>query len=952
MRLQISEQWNRAKAWRRIAVPGLLLSFACQFGTPAFAQITKDKLHGYIGVLQGGALFSTDTPPGIASSKYSIDLGQNGTAQIDITNASFLDTAAMTNDIFSVSFWERRVVVGTGKPNASSAFWVDSVSDGRAFQAHVPWSDDNIYFDTAGCCDAGNQRIVGAIAGYVNFTDDFDFWTGWHHFVFFKNHMDKQVWIDANLFLEGTSSNALPVDIDYMLIGGGAAQMDGIIADFSMFATALSGTDITNLFNGTAPDALPASDKIVAYFNFADAVPTVDAVAGTPVGFSFTVNDLPTNTVSAATVAMTLNGTAITATSVVTNTIAINFFGDTNPVTVINYTVPNPPLAIGSTQVVTLSFKTTGGNTITATNSYVVSSYFTLTPAMALPAGSVTTNKTGFYLQTYQVDFPIPSTTAAIDSMFAGAYGPNVAQTNDSVAGNLGTNGYFTWTNYINFDIGAGDSDFLPANGYPVYEFPGIPGNTLSNSATADFAVSIVAALQFTNSGIYTMGVNSDDNFQLFTALNPLDHLTALELGSVTGGRGEADSLMEFYVAQPGLYGFNLGYDQIGGGASVEWFMVNPDGTKVLINDITNSIVAYQWLPKPGAAYISSLTPPNGNGIAPTNQPIQAVLVDGANAVATSSIIFELNGVVVPVSVTKTNGVSSITYTNAVPTTLLPKGVIDLALIYTDGANKVTNDWTLYCGYSFDSIATNLAVFQGFAVFTTNGGGHTGKPGDYAVDMTVNGGPVYVADATFMNIGAATDTMSFSFWLKRYDIDNSSIFWADSASAGGQRGWQAHAPWSDDVCYFDTTGCCTAGSQRMNASITTFTTNIAGADAYKSDTQFWPEWHHLVYTKNAGDKQIWIDGILFEDNNVLNPTAPATPLTPDFTDMAIGGVPYTIGGGDPIHGLEDDFAVFATCLSQNEITNLFKGTKPSALAATNLLVAYWAFDDADRKSVG
>jgi len=42
----------------------------------------------------------------------------------------------------------------------SSAFWFFSPSAGnRAFQGHTPWGNDNVYFDTAGCCDGGTQRI-------------------------------------------------------------------------------------------------------------------------------------------------------------------------------------------------------------------------------------------------------------------------------------------------------------------------------------------------------------------------------------------------------------------------------------------------------------------------------------------------------------------------------------------------------------------------------------------------------------------------------------------------------------------------------------------------------------------------------------------------------------------------------------------------------------------------
>jgi hypothetical protein len=45
-----------------------------------------------------------------------------------------------------------------------------------------------------------------------------------------------------------------------------------------------------------------------------------------------------------------------------------------------------------------------------------------------------------------------------------------------------------------------------------------------------------------------------------------------------------ANSPFQFYVARAGIYPFRLMYYQSNGGASLEWFIVNPDGTRTLVN--------------------------------------------------------------------------------------------------------------------------------------------------------------------------------------------------------------------------------------------------------------------------------------------------------------------------------------------------------------------------------
>jgi hypothetical protein len=119
--------------------------------------------------------------------------------------------------------------------------------------------------------------------------------------------------------------------------------------------------------------------------------------------------------------------------------------------------------------------------------------------------------------------------------------------------------------------------------------------------------------------------------------------------------------------------------------------MVNDNGTRVLINDTTNAIPAYQWLPTATAAYVSSLIPADND---PAAGPalVQATIVDGPTPVNTASVSLLVDGVTVAATVTKTDNETLVTY---VPDPLFASGSTHTAtLAYTDAGNEVTRVWT------------------------------------------------------------------------------------------------------------------------------------------------------------------------------------------------------------------------------------------------------------------
>ena len=126
----------------------------------------------------------------------------------------------------------------------------------------------------------GDSRLSAAISTFPGFTDA-NWWTNWHHFVFLHTNDTKRIWIDGQLFLEGTTG-ATPLHTDFSKIwlgsagggqGGAVGNMHGLIDDFAVFGTALTQAQIQQLFAGTLPSALPASAKPLAWWDFSIPVP-------------------------------------------------------------------------------------------------------------------------------------------------------------------------------------------------------------------------------------------------------------------------------------------------------------------------------------------------------------------------------------------------------------------------------------------------------------------------------------------------------------------------------------------------------------------------------------------------------------------------------------------------------------------------------------------------------
>jgi hypothetical protein len=328
--------------------------------------------------------------------------------------------------------------------------------------------------------------------------------------------------------------------------------------------------------------------------------------------------------------------------------------------------------------------------------SFTVGAYSTVNSALAVTGVDTTTE--GFHIKPWQGGIE-PNDYWWADEQLEGLHGFNPICELPST-----NNGYFDYRGVINFSYtntaGVMDNEgfFQANNGYPDSQLPGIvtdpnTSGTPANTNVDNCALEVLCFLHFQNPGVYEMGVNSDDGFDLTVGTNPEDW-GSLSLGSFLGGRGQGTpTLFSFVIPAAGYYPFRLVWENGTGGANLEWFVVQPGGTYILVNDPsptnTTGITAYYGGPTL-PAYVSDLIPwPNSTTYA-ANQ-FSARLTDLGTTVTAGSLALSLDGA--PISAVFSNN-AGVTTVSAPSGFLLPVGAHTAQLVYsTSGRGPFTNTW-------------------------------------------------------------------------------------------------------------------------------------------------------------------------------------------------------------------------------------------------------------------
>jgi hypothetical protein len=266
--------------------PGQVRKIFTSLGSGLPITETQDRVAGRIGAFLAGSRPTVDGGGHTsATGDRAADFGRSSTGPVHVSDGTFLN-AFSAHDELSVSFWQKRYDAA-----GDSSFWFNSTSSGgvnRGAQAHVPWGDGYVVFDTSGCCGE-SSRVQAPVATFPDYSGNPVWWQDWHFFVFSKKGSLKKIWIDGKLFLEGSNTAALPTDFTDLAIGGqaftdgtGVANMlHGVIDDFAIYGTALSEASIDSLFAGSAPTDLAPSDQLAAYWDFDEALTWVSPAPDT-----------------------------------------------------------------------------------------------------------------------------------------------------------------------------------------------------------------------------------------------------------------------------------------------------------------------------------------------------------------------------------------------------------------------------------------------------------------------------------------------------------------------------------------------------------------------------------------------------------------------------------------------------------------------------------------------
>jgi hypothetical protein len=544
------------------------------------------------------------------------------------------------------------------------------------------------------------------------------------------------------VFLELTTNGTMNVTYDNTTIYSGQAVtgFTNLAGRFG-FGARCGGEDeicaINNLGITTGPPALPQ-------FMPSASAPTGSAVRPDPLLIAMMWDGWGAQ-VATNTIVMTLNGATVTPAIAQTNGVIQASTGtQTNAVTTLHYHV-SPVLGPGTTNTVVVTFSDNEAPPVSYTNTWS----FVVTPYATIPAtyrATADTTSPGFTHRVFQGGTATLGTIHDAENLLAGfLINPATGQPFPNTAG-PGSSSALTFVNptNINYNISApaAAGDFTNATAL----FPGIPG---TNASTVNFAVETITYL-YLSAGAYTFCVNSDDGFKLSClAAGTFDaNGNGPQLGVYDAGRGAADTIFSFAVAQTGYYPLRLVYFQGIGAASLQWFSITPSGQKILIND-TNTpgyVPAYSRATSAAPYFLG--TWPGGTANRP-DQPVRVQMQDGVGfQVNPGSIHLAVNGANVTPTVTKSGGLTTLQYT-----TLFASASANTAMVWF-ADNEVspvsqTNTFT-FSVITYTNLPASYALSAAAVDLT--------KPGfAQRVFQTDQPTPYSIANAEIMLAGQLTD---------------------------------------------------------------------------------------------------------------------------------------------------------------------------------------------------
>ncbi|MCP5520311.1 MAG: hypothetical protein H7A46_02030 [Verrucomicrobiales bacterium] len=387
----------------------------------------------------------------------------------------------------------------------------------------------------------------------------------------------------------------------------------------------------------------------------------IGVATGTPTGFSVTVIDSGPAVLDPATVAITLDGGAITPDS----------SSKTGGTTTFLYDDPANPFVSGSTHTLNVTASDTRGLQVTEDREFTIPDFLTLDPAIAV-AGA---NTPGFVLDVYHI---IPPQYVTVDNNVKRAERQLHGDLGDNTSLDQATGGAMTTyiepgvINYAQDDETADNGipvdagNFTTANGFPDALIPGLniwDGGTYNYQD--NLATRITTVLHLTEVGTYELIFNSDDGFRTEAAKNAREQIGSTIVSVADVGKGASDIVRLVYVGTPGYYPMSTVWWEGGGGASLEWAIRTPSsGGQAMLINAPGSVQAFQVATggTPSAVVYADPIRNSGNPYPPDSQ-IKIDIANGTSPVNTGTVKLLINDAEVVATVTPTATGATVRYT-------------------------------------------------------------------------------------------------------------------------------------------------------------------------------------------------------------------------------------------------------------------------------------------------
>ena len=190
-------------------------------------------------------------------------IGRNGQLELSGTNhtlSSFADEEIGAQ--FTIEFWAK----GNGNAAQNTTFMEALDTAGRRiFNIHMPWSNNNIYFDAGD--ETGYDRI-----NQVATAPEID--GEWNHWAFVKDQPTGQMFIYKNgqLWLSGNNKNREMGYFHRLVIGASGNNQSlswkGSLDELRIYKTALSAATIANYYTQKIDASHPNWPSLVLYHDF------------------------------------------------------------------------------------------------------------------------------------------------------------------------------------------------------------------------------------------------------------------------------------------------------------------------------------------------------------------------------------------------------------------------------------------------------------------------------------------------------------------------------------------------------------------------------------------------------------------------------------------------------------------------------------------------------------